>query len=121
MTTPKDVRDLFSEAQAAFAPVVGATNDDDVKRLNKVLVNALQSIDVPGGKVDFSNILLSDNDHKAKHAGRTFDRMETPLKSYDDGITGNATNAIRANRKYSVISTYSDYCVIVSHKHETII
>ena len=67
MTTPEDAKDLFAEAQAAFTPVVGAPNDDDVKRLNKVFVNALQSIDVPGGAVNLSDILLSDDDHKAKH------------------------------------------------------
>ena len=96
MTTPKDAKDLFAEAQAAFAPVVGALNNDDVKRLYKTRANALQSIDVPGGEVDLSNILLSDDNHKYKHEGRTFDRMETPFKSYDNGIAGNATNTVRA-------------------------
>ena len=67
MTTPKDVKYLFAEAQAASAPVSGAPNDDDVKRLYEAFVNALQSIDVPGGKVDLSDILLSGNNHKAKH------------------------------------------------------
>ena len=41
MTTPEDTKDLFAEAQAAFAPVVGVPNDDKVKRLNKAFVNAL--------------------------------------------------------------------------------
>ena len=52
MTTPEDVKYLFAVALAAFTPVVGAPNDDDVKRLNEAFVNALQSIDVPGGAVD---------------------------------------------------------------------
>ena len=42
MTTPEDAKDLFAESQAAFAPVVGAPNDDNVKRLNEAFVNALQ-------------------------------------------------------------------------------
>ena len=96
MTTPEDAKDLLLESQATFAPVVGAPNDDDAKRLYKAFVNALQSIDVPGGEVDLSNILLSDGDHKNKHVGRTLDQMETSLKSYDDGIAADATNAIRA-------------------------
>ena len=58
MATPEDAKYLFVEAQAAFAPVVGAPNDDDGKRLNKAFVNALQSIDVPGGAIDLSDILL---------------------------------------------------------------
>ena len=81
MTTPKDAKDLFAEAQAAFAPVVGAPNDDDVKRLNKAFVNALQSIDVPGGAVDLSDILLSDENHKPKHGDTPFECMEVPLQA----------------------------------------
>ena len=96
MTTPNDAKDLSAEDQAAFAPVVGATDNDDVKRLNKAFVNALQSIDVPGGAVDLSNILLSDDNHKAKHGHRMFECMETPLKSYDDSIAADTTNAVRA-------------------------
>ena len=96
MTTPEDAKYLFPKSQADFAPVVGAPNNDNVKRLNEAFVNALQSIDVPGGEVDLSNILLSENDHKAKHGDRTFERMKAPLKAYDDGIAANATNAVRA-------------------------
>ena len=44
MTTPKDDKDIFAEAQADFAPVVGAPNDDNVKRLYKAFVNDLQLI-----------------------------------------------------------------------------
>ena len=73
MTTLKETKDLFAEAQAAFTPVVGMPNDDDVKWLNQAFFNALQSIDVSGGAVDLSKILLSDEDHKAKHGGnKTF-------------------------------------------------
>ena len=60
MTTPKVAKDLFAEPQAAFTPVVGAPNDDDSKRLNEAFINALQSIDVPGGTIELSNILLTD-------------------------------------------------------------
>ena len=96
MTTPEDAKDLFAEAQAAFAPVVGAPNNDDVKRLNEAFVNALQSINVPGGAVDLSDILLSDDDQKAKHRDATFERMEVPLKAYNDSIAADANNAVRA-------------------------
>ena len=96
MTTPEDAKDILAESQAAFVPVVGAPNNDDVKRLYKAFVNALQSIDVPGGEVDLSGILLSDDNHKNKHAGRPFDQTETPLKSCDNRITADATNAVRA-------------------------
>ena len=99
MTTPKNAKDLFSEAQAAFTPLVGAPNDDDVKCLYEAFINALQSINVPGGKVDLFDILLSDDDHNTKHAWRTFDRMETPLKSYNNDIAGDAINDVRAKSK----------------------
>ena len=99
MTAPEDAKYLFAEAQAALVPVVDAPNDDNVKRFYEAFVNALQLIDVPDGKVDLSNILLAYNNHKVKHTGRTLDRMETPLKSYDDGISGKATNAVRAKAK----------------------
>ena len=59
MTTPEVDKDLFEEAQAAFTPIVGAPNYDDVKRLNKAFINALQSIDVPGGVINLSGILFS--------------------------------------------------------------
>ena len=67
MTTPEDMKDLFVESQAAYATAIGASSDDGIKRLYEAFVNALQSIDVPGGEVDLSDILLSGNNHKAKH------------------------------------------------------
>ena len=82
MTTPEYDKGIFAEAQAAFTPAVGAPNDDDVKRLNEAFINALHSIDVPGGAVDLSNILLTDKEYKAKHGGgATFERMEVPLQT----------------------------------------
>ena len=97
MTTPEVDTDLFAEAQAAFTPIVVAPNDNDVKRLNEAFINALQSIDVPGGAIDLSDILLTDTEHKAKHDdGSTFERMAIPLPAYDDRITTNANNAVRA-------------------------
>ena len=96
MTTPENVKYLFAEAQAAFDPVVGAPNDDDVKPLNEAFDNTLQSIDVPGGAVDLSDILLPDDDHKAKHGDTTFKRMEAPLQAYDDSITADLNNSVRA-------------------------
>ena len=33
MTIPENAKDLFEESQEAFAPVVGAPNDGNVKRL----------------------------------------------------------------------------------------
>ena len=97
MTTPEDAKDLFAEAQAAFIPVVGAPNEDDVKRLNEAFINALKSIDVPGGAVDMSDILLTDEEHKAKHGGdKTFKRMRVPLQAYNDSIAADANNAVRA-------------------------
>ena len=79
MTTPKVTKDLFKEVQAAFPPIVGAPNDDDVKCLTKVFINALQSIDVPGGAINLSDLLLSDVEHKTNHGnGKTFDRLLAP-------------------------------------------
>ena len=41
-----------------------------------MFINALQSIDVPGGAITLSDILLTDTEHKAKHGdGSTFERM----------------------------------------------
>ena len=97
MTTPEDAKDLFALAQAAFTPVVGAPNEDDGKRLNEAFINALQPIDVLIVAVNLSNILLTDEDHKANHGGdKTFERMEVPLQAYDDSIAADANNAIRA-------------------------
>ena len=97
MTTHEYAKDLFAEAQAAFTPVVSVPNDDNDKRLNEAFINALQSIDVPGGAVDLSDILLTDEDHKVKHGGdKTFKRMEFPLQAYDNSIAADANNAVRA-------------------------
>ena len=87
MTTPKVAKDIFKEVQAAFPQIVGAPNDDDVKRLTEAFINALQSIDVPGGAIDLSDLLLSDDKHEAKHGvGSVFERMSVPLPPYDDSI-----------------------------------
>ena len=97
MMNPEVVKDLFREVQAAFPQIVGVPNDDDVKRLTEAFVNALQSIDVPGGAIDLSNLLLSDAEHESKHGdGKTFKRMAVPLPAYDDSIASDATNAVRA-------------------------
>ena len=96
MNTPEDAKDLFMLAQAEFTPIVGVPNNNDVKCHNEAFINLLQSIDIPGGVVDLSDILLLDIDHKAKHGDITFECMEVPLKAYDDGIAADATNAMRA-------------------------
>ena len=97
MTTPKVSKDLFAEAQAAFTPIAGAPNNDDVKRLNEAFINALQSIDVPGSAIDLFDILISYTDHKAKHGnGSTFERIAIPLPAYDNSIATDANNAVRA-------------------------
>ena len=97
MTTPEVAKDLFAETQSAFTPVIGAPNDNDVKRLNEAFINALQSIDVPGGAIDLSDILITDDIHKAKHGdGSTFACMEVPLPAYDNSIAADANNAVRA-------------------------
>ena len=83
--------------QAAFPPRVGAPNDDDIKRLTEAFINALQSIDVPGGAIYLSNLLLSDVKHETKHGnGKTFERMAVPLPAYYNSIASNATNAVCA-------------------------
>ena len=75
MTTLEVAKDLFAEAKSAFTPIVGAPNNDNVKRLNEEFINALQSIDVPGGAIDLSDILLTDTKHEANHGnGSTFER-----------------------------------------------
>ena len=101
MTTPEVAKDLFTEAQAAFTPIVGAPNDNDVKRLAKAFINVLQSIDVPGGAIDISDLLLSDTYHEEKNGvGSTFEPMAIPLPTYDDSIAADATNAVRSKAKH---------------------
>ena len=97
MTTPEFAKDLFKEVQASFPPIAGAPNDDDVKRLTEAFINALHLIDVPGGAIDHSDLLLSDAEHKTKHVdGKTFERMSIPLPAYDDSIASDATKSVRA-------------------------
>ena len=97
MTTTEVAKDIFKEVQSAFPHIVGPPNDDDVKHLTEAFINALQSIDVPGGAINLSDLLLSEDDHEEKHGvGSTFKRMSTPLPPYDNSIASNATNAVRA-------------------------
>ena len=42
MTTPEFAKDLFKEVQAAFPPIFGSPNEDDVKRPTEAFINALQ-------------------------------------------------------------------------------
>ena len=37
MTTPETAKDIFERVQAAYPLIVGAPNDDDVKRLTEAL------------------------------------------------------------------------------------
>ena len=74
MTTPEVAKDIFKEVQAAFPQIVSAPKDDNVKRLTEAFINALQSIDVPGGAIDLSDLLLSDDEHEEKNGvGSTFE------------------------------------------------
>ena len=100
MTTPEVAKDLFVEAQAAFTPVVGAPKDGNAKRLNEAFINDFQSIDVPGGAIDLSKILLNDTEHKAKNGdGSTFKRMAISLPAYNYSIATDTNNAVRAKAK----------------------
>ena len=100
MTTPEVTKDLFAEAQSAFTPVIGAPNDNDVKRLNEAFINALQTIDAHYGAIDLSDIILTDEEHKAKHGnGLALERMEVTLPAYEDSIAADANNAVRAKAK----------------------
>ena len=100
MTTPEAAKDVFKEVQAVFAPIVGALNENDIKRLTEAFINELQLIDVPGGAIDLSDLLLSDAEQKDKHAvGSTFEKMAIPIQAYDYNIASDATNAIRTNAK----------------------
>ena len=77
-----------------------APNDDDFKRLNEAFINFLQSINVPGGTINLSGILLSDTNHEAKNrVGLMFERMAIPLPTYDDIIATDSNNAVRAKAK----------------------
>ena len=91
MTTPKVAKILFKEAQATFTPIVSAPSDDDVTRLTEAFINALQSIDVPGGAIDLSDLLLSGADHEDRHGvSSAFERMTVPLPAYDGSIASDA-------------------------------
>ena len=46
MTTPEVAKDLFTEAQAAFTPVVGAPNDDDVDGMQGVDKRLVEKLDI---------------------------------------------------------------------------
>ena len=71
--------------------------EEDVKRLNEAFINAFQPFDVPGGAIELSDILLTDEEHKAKYGeGSTFARMEVPLPAYDDSIPADANSSVRA-------------------------
>ena len=97
MTTPEVAKYPFKEVQAAFPPIVGSPNDDDFKRLTEAFINALQSIDVPGGVINLSDLLLSDVKHETKHGdSNTFERMAVPIPAYDNSIASDTTNAARA-------------------------
>ena len=101
MTTPEFAKDLFKEVQAAFPLIIGAPNDDDVKRLTKAFINALQLIDVPGGAIDLSDLLLSDVEHETKHGdGKTFEHMAVPLPVYDNSIAFDTSNVVRAKAEH---------------------
>ena len=65
-----------------------------------MFINALQSIDVPGGVINLSDILLTDEEHKSKHGdGSKFTRMEVPLPAYDYKIAADANNTVCAKAK----------------------
>ena len=94
MTTPEVAKYLFKEVQATFPQIVGAPNDVDVKRPTEAFINAQQLIDVPGGAIDLSDLLLSDVKHETKHGNsKTFERMAVPLPEYNDSIASDATYA----------------------------
>ena len=100
MTTPEVAKDLFADTQAAFNPIVCSPNNDDIKRLNEAFISTLQSIDVPGGTIDLSDILLTDIKHKSKHGdGSTFERMAIPLPAYDNSMATDSNNGVLGKAK----------------------
>ena len=102
MTTPEEVKTLFSDLADTYTVIVGQPTDDDVKRLRETITNLLQSIDVPGGVCNLSGLIDTDATYNAIH-GHPFDPMLLPLAAYDPAIADDATDAVRtrAERNWS--------------------
>ena len=94
MTTPEDAKTVVADATADYPAIAGAPTDDDIKKLTELLSNLLQSIDIPGGLNSLSGLIDSPADYRAAY-GHAFDRLVTPLATYDPGIASDASNAVR--------------------------
>ncbi len=78
MTTPDEVKMIFTDLTATFPAIVGQPNDDDIKNLRETITNTLQSIDVLGNKCNLSGLINEPTDYLAMY-GKSFDRLDTPL------------------------------------------
>jgi hypothetical protein len=94
MSTPEAAKLVIDDATAEFPAIAGAPSDDDIKTLTEFLQNLLQAIDIPGGRDSLSGLIDAPSDYRAAY-GHDFDRLETPLSSYDPSIATDATNAVR--------------------------
>ena len=85
---PKEISMLFANAHGNFSAIIGKPSDDEVQRLCRQKLAALQNIDLGGG-TDTIGLILYKDDHKAANRGHMFDQSDRTLEAYDPYIRDN--------------------------------
>ena len=102
--TPEDVATLSAESSELFAAIFSQPTDTDLHELCEVLSPIL--LDIPHnlveGKQNLVSIISDDTDYNTDY-GLSFVRL-TQKAAYDDTLTENTNNAIRA-KAYALLES----------------
>ena len=67
VSLPEEISALFADIHDDFPAMIGKPSDNDVQRLCRRNIQALQDIDL-GDSTDATGIIISEVDHKAANA-----------------------------------------------------
>ena len=89
MTSSTDIATKFEADIEAFTPIVGQPKDDNLQGVKKVLLQTCLSIRLAGPKsVKVTGIILHDAAYNNQLGVMgSFDKDDTPLKTYDPAVT----------------------------------
>ena len=93
ISSPEEISAIFAKSHDNFPVIISRTSNNDVQRLRRYNLQALQDIYLGDG-TNATVIILYEVDHKAANAKQVFNCADGALKAYDPCIRYDYNSAV---------------------------